>query len=204
MSPARSSIAFLSLAAIVLTPAGNAAAQVIRREYAIKAGVIVMLGKCVTWPLHASPTEASPLTIGILGQDPFIENGVNQLDRAVQEARLKGSHIAIKRFDEAEDYEPCHILFVSSLPARESAALAVEDRMKAALEATRGAHVLIVGEAEGLALRGAAANLMFDRGTNLIRLEINPDMAARSGLKFTPDLLRLKLVQVVRDLQKSR
>ena len=39
---------------------------------------------------------------------------------------------------------------------------------------------------------------MFDRGTNLIRLELNPDAAARARLKLT-DLLRLKLVQIVRD-----
>jgi len=201
MSAARSRVVVLSLAAVLLSPAADAAAQVVRREYAIKAGVVVMLGKCVTWPANVAPARAGPLKIGILGQDPFVENGVNQLDRAVQEAKLKGSNIVVKRFDTANDYEPCHILFVSSLAAGAGVEQTAAERMKAAQEITREAGVLIVGEADGLARQGAIANLIFDRVTNLIRLEINPDAAARSGLKFTPDLLRLKLVQIIRDSQ---
>ena len=199
MSAACSRVAFLSLAAFLLMPVADATAQVVRREYAIKAGVIIMLGKCATWPAHVAPARGEPLIIGILGKDPFVESGVNQLDRAADEAKLKGSNVVLKRFDSAKDYEPCHILFVSSLAADDATEQTIAERVKAAQRVTGGADVLVVGEADGLARNGAVANLIFDRTTNLIRLEINPDAAARSGLKFTPDLLRLKLVQIVRD-----
>jgi hypothetical protein len=61
--------------------------------------------------------------------------------------------------------------------------------------------VLLVGESAGLAKQGAVANLLYDRSTNLIQLEINPEAARVSGLKLAPDLLRLNLVQIVRDPQ---
>ncbi|MEX0612711.1 MAG: YfiR family protein [Pirellulales bacterium] len=194
-------VAGAMLCAAVLTSGGDVAAQegVVRHEYAIKAGVIKVLGKCVTWPTPAAPSRDEPLTIGILGKDPFFENGVNQLDRAIAEENLKGGNIVVKRFSSAKDYEPCHILFVSSLAADEGVEMTVDERIKAAAEITNGSTVLIVGESAGLAVQGAIANLLFDRATNLVRLEINPDAAARAGLKLSPDLLRLKLVMIVRD-----
>jgi hypothetical protein len=187
--------------ALLTCVAGVVAQQeVVRHEYAIKAGVLGVLGKCVTWPSEAAPiTRGDPLKIGILGRDPFVENGVNQLDRFVAEEKLKGRNIVVKRFSSAKDYEFCHILFVSSLPANEGATETVADRVQAANKASEGSTVLIVGESTGLARQGAVANLVFDRTTNLIRLEINPDAAARAGLKLAPDLLRLKLVEIVRD-----
>jgi hypothetical protein len=173
---------------------------VISREYAIKAGVIGLLGKCVTWPEDVAPSPGDPLKIGILGKDPFFENGVNQLDRAVAEENLKGGNIIVKRFHSANDYEPCHILFVSRLAA-DGSAETMADRIKAARQITDGTTVLLMGESTGVAHQGAIANLLFDRTTNLIRLEINPDAAARARLKLSPDLLRLKLVMIVRDPQ---
>ena len=191
----------VALAGVLLTLAAGAAAQdsVVRREYAIKAGVIGVLGKCVTWPADVAPAPGEPLRVGILGKDPFIENGVNQLDRFVAAEKLKGREIIVMRFAAAKDYEPCHILFVSSLAANESVETTVAERVAAAKKVIGSATVLIVGESTGLAGQGAVANLVFDPTSNLIRLEINPDAAARARLKLAPDLLRLQLVQIVRD-----
>ncbi len=176
-----------------------AQAQVVRREYAIKAGVIDVLGRCVTWPAGAAPADGKPLVIGILGKDPFVENGINQLDRIVADEKLHGGNLVIKRFDSAKDYEPCHILFVSNLAADGSVEKTVLERAKAAKTISDGGAVLVVGEAADLLREGIVANLRFDKNTNLIRLELNPDAAARMGLKLAPDLLRLNLVQIVRD-----
>lgn len=190
---------FLFLAVTLLLLPLDAAAQVVRREYAIKASIIGMLGQCVTWPAGAGPTREKPLTIGIWGKDPFVENGVNQLDRIAQESKLKGIPILVERFSSAMDYRPCNILFVSDDPALDDIGQTFEERLKAADKLTAGKGVLIVCDAPGAAKQGAMANLVFDRSTNLIRLELNPDAAARAHLKFTPDLLRLRLVQIVRD-----
>ncbi|MEX2317832.1 MAG: YfiR family protein [Pirellulales bacterium] len=188
---------------VVVTLFCQALAQeaVVSREYAIKAGVIAVLGKCVTWPADAAPAPGEPLSIGILGKDPFVENGVNQLDRMVAEQKRKGIPIVVKRFNSAKDYQPCHILFVANQAADGSEEKSLAARLDAAQQVAGKSTVLVVGESADVARQGAVANLMFDRATNLIRLEINPDAAARAGLKLAPDLLRMKLVQIVRDSQ---
>jgi hypothetical protein len=175
------------------------AQDVVRREYAIKAGVMVTLGKFVIWPEGQAPSKERPLTIGVLGRDPFFENNVNQLDQVVAAEVRKGMPVVVKRFTSIKDYQPCHILFVSGLAVESSPEKTVAQRLAAARQATQGTSVLIVGESTGVVREGGAANLLFDRTTNLIRLEVNPDAAARAGLKLAPDLLRLKLVQIVRD-----
>ena len=167
-----------------------AAQEVVSREYEINAGVISLLGKFVTWPDSVSPNMTRPLIIGVLGPDLFLEGGVNQLDRTVAAERAKGRQIVVRRFESAKDYKPCHILFVSD---------AAGNRFADAKKVTDGEPVLLVGQSAGLARQGATANILFDRATNLIRLEINPDAANRAGLKLAPDLLRLKLVDIIRD-----
>lgn len=199
MSASRNSLVFLWLFAVLIFQATHATAQVVRREYSIKASILCMLGKCVTWPPESAPKKGEPLVIGILGRDPFFENGANQLDLAVADAKAKGSNLVVKRFDSAKDYETCHILFVSNLAADKSEEKSVAERIKSATGITNRSTVLLVSESPGLAQQGAIANLIFDRATNLIQLEINPDAAARASVKMTPDLLRLKLVRIVRD-----
>jgi hypothetical protein len=190
------------MAMIVLLPLADCAAQVVRREYAIKAGIVVMLARCVTWPPETAPSETRPLTIGILGKDPFVENEVNQLEQAAGRAQLQGGKIVIKRFESASEYEPCHVLFVSSRPQERATDEIPTERLKSAQRCTAGENVLLIGEAQGLAQQGATANLLYDRRSNVIRLELNPDAAAQTGIKFTPDVLRLKLVQIVRNPEK--
>ena len=176
-----------------------AAQEVISREFEFKAGVISLLGKLVTWPENAAPNAQRPLNIGVLGQDPFLEGGVNQLDRTVAAERAKGRPIVVRRFDSAKDYQPCHILFVSDSAGEKSIERNLVDRLAAAKKLTNGKPVLLIGQSLGFAKQGATANMVFDRATNFIRLEINPDAANRAGLKLAPDLLRLKLVDIIRD-----
>jgi hypothetical protein len=194
----------ISLLALLITivhanASGANAEDVISREYTIKAGVVGILSKCVTWPKNSSPAQGVPLRIGIVGKDPFTENGVNQLERIIAAEKSKGAQIELMRFDSAKDYQPCQIVFISSEATEQSEEQTLAERVEAVKQVTDGQNVLIVGESTGLAQQGAIANLLFDRNTNLIHLEINPDAAARTGLKLTPDLLRLKLVRIVRD-----
>lgn len=176
-----------------------AAQGVVSREFEFKAGVISLLGKLVTWPDDVAPNAQRPLNIGVLGQDPFLEGGVNQLDRTVAAERAKGRQIVVRRFDSAKDYQPCHILFVSDLASEKSIERNLVDRLAAAKRLTAGKPVLVVGQSPGLARQGCTANMLFDRATNLIRLELNPDAANRARLILAPGLLGLKLVDIIRD-----
>ena len=90
-------------------------------------------------------------------------------------------------------------MYVSDTAAPNSVEQAFKERLDAALKLTAGEPVLLLGAAPGLGSRGVAANMLFDRTNNRIRLEINPDAAARNGLKIAPQLLRLPVVEIVRD-----
>lgn len=184
---------------LTLLSSSGQSQDVISREYETKAGVISVLGKFVTWPDEVAPNRERPLTIGVLGHDPFFEGGVNQLDRIASEERQKGRNLVVRRFDSAKDYKPCHILFVSSKPTEKSVEQTLPDRLEAAKKLVEKSSILLAADSPGLASQGVTANMTFDRSTNLIRLEINPDAASRSGLKLAPQLLRLSLVQIVRD-----
>ena len=199
MSTARRLLLFLSLAAGLVAPGSQLSAQVVRQEYYVKAGVIGVLRDFVSWPQGDAPAANKPLVIGILGKDPFVENGVNQLDSAVAKAKAKGANIEVKRFASAKDYQASHILFVSNAAEERSVERTLADRLAAAKKLTAGTSVLVVGEAAGLARQGVVANLVVDPATNVIQLEINPDAADRAGLKLKPQLLSLKMVKILRD-----
>ena len=188
--------------AACLLPSSAPAQGVVVREYELKAGVLNLVGKLVTWPAAAAPTRERPLIIGVLGKDSFLEGGVNQLDRVVAEEGKKDRTIVIKRFDSAKDYEPCHILLVSSKGTPKSAEKTLEERIAAAKKETAGKPVLLAGDSAGMAKQGVAANLVYDRVNDLIQLEINPDAVGRAGLKMPPQLLRLAVVKIVRDANK--
>lgn len=181
------------------SPLAAQPAPVVSQEYRLKAKVLEILGQSVTWPQTAAPAPGKPLTIGVLGRDTFDENRINQLDAVVAAAKAKGTTLVIQRFDSVRDYKPCHILFVSNLATDRSEEKTLAERLDAIQKAAAGSPVLLVGESKGLATQGAVANLVFDRATNLIQLEINPDAARRAGLTLAPGLLRLKLIKIVRD-----
>jgi hypothetical protein len=148
----------------------------------IKAGIVALMGKLVTWPSGVAPTGGTKLTIGILGPDPFQASTVNHLDR-----KLVGQNVNVQRFNTPEDYKPCHILVVSRTAD-----------FQAAVSKTQGNHVLLIAEGPGLAKQGAVINLVEDLTRNQVRMEINPDAVRREGLTINPGVYRLPTVTIVR------
>ena len=67
--------------------------QLINKEPEIKAGLVAILGKLLTWPPTVAPAAGAPLKIGVLGADPFQQGGVNHLDK-----RLAGQNVVVERF----------------------------------------------------------------------------------------------------------
>src|SRR5256885_9523615 len=64
----------------------------------------------VEWPPRSFPRPDTPITIGVLGEDPF---GAI-LDKLVEGQTVKGRSFQVRRFTRMEDLAPCHILFVAS------------------------------------------------------------------------------------------
>lgn len=167
---------FTAVIAITSLPA---TAQ-ISREAELKGKIAALLGKFVTWPPNAAPSGRKPLTIGIIGTDPFVDDaGVNHLE-------LKAPTAVILKFPNVDAFKDCHILIVAR-----------DTDLKAALAKVKG-PILVVGESPGSASSGAAMNLVYDpRKGNTIRLEINPKTAIAAGLKIDGGLLGSSLVDLV-------
>lgn len=173
---------FGALFTVVLAFASvSASAQgVVSREAELKGKIAALLGRFVTWPNAVAPARGNPLTIGIVGTSPFVEdNGFDHLKAKVPAA-------VILNFKDATEFKTCHILIV----ARDA-------DLEAALDKAKGS-ILVVGESPGSASKGAAMNLVFDRARNAIRLEINPRTAIAAGLKIDSGLLGSSLVDIIR------
>lgn len=172
----------LAACAVLAFAVNDASAQVINREAEFKGKMVGILVKQVTWPNSKAPTTAKPLTIGILGDNPFVDSqGVNHLQQ-----RLAGTGAVILTFPDETAYRECHVLVVAN-----------NANFEKALAKTKGEPVLVISETPGLAKQGAAINLVFDRDKNQIRLEINPATALKAKLQINRDLLLSKLVDIV-------
>jgi hypothetical protein len=180
MNPVRRILVGALLTVVVAATSSPAAAQVVSREAELKGKIVALLGRLVTWPAGTAPTSRRPLTIGIMGTDPFVN------DAEVNHLKLKLPKADILRFPDADAFKTCHILVV----ARDA-------DLKAALAKAKG-PILVVCESPDSASKGAAMNLVFDRARNTIRLEINPRTAIAAGLKIDGGLLGSSLVDIVR------
>ncbi len=139
----------------------NVHAQAPGSEYHAKAASLALLPDYVKWPAPGT----SPLTVGILGDDPF--------GSALDKFNPKRS----KRIEELKD---CQIIFVSK---------SEQENLGAILESLAGANVLTVGESEGFAKRGGVIGFVIEG--DQVRFEINTGAARQAGLKLDLRLLKL-------------
>jgi hypothetical protein len=118
----------------------------------------------------------APLTICIVGQDPFDSGAEQDLsDRKI------GSHrIEIKRIKSDQDLRTCHMIFVRASETRSAGKI---------LHAQKGSSTLTVGETKGFADLGGLINLMIDN--HKLHFEINLEAAMETRLKISAKLLAL-------------
>ena len=177
-SPAGILAACLLFLAFVTGLAPRASAQT---EYDLKAVFLCRFAQYVEWPPAAFADTSTPITIGILGDDPF--------GKAIEEATSgetpQNRKIVVKRFNRAEDMTPCHILFISR---------SEKGRLAQLLKALEGKGTLTVGETDQFARQGGMVNFTTQAGK--VQFEINPKAAKQVGLKISAQLLRLaKIVE---------
>ena len=145
-------------------------------EYEVKAAFVFNFTQFVEWPEAAFPDAASPVCIGILGDDPFGPI----LDQVVQGETVKGRKLVLKRSKRVEDLKNCQVVFI----ARSEKA-----RLSQILSGLQGTGALTVSEIEGCAERGCIINFFLQ--ANKLRFEINPEAARSKGLKLSAQLLSL-------------
>src|SRR5205823_1220126 len=158
-------------------------------EYLIKAGFIYNFAQLVQWPPAAFVQPDSPIVIGILGVDPFGE----LIDRVVQNKKLDGRSLIVKRLKRGASLKECSILFVSSSEAA---------HLEEVLQSTKGLPILTIGEIPGFAVRGGIINLTLEG--NRVRFEVNIEAAKQANLNISSRLLALaRIVPQAADGKKS-
>jgi len=168
-------------------------------EYETKAGYLLNFVEFIDWPSGTFTDAQAPITVGVMGKDPF---GA-ELDK-LQGKVVNGRRLQIKRFKGAMEFrgeetpgrrqdgllmkqtqklvelKSCHILFISSSEKK---------HVPLILKPLKGASVLTVSETEGFAHEGGIINFLDDG--KRVQLEINLDAANRARLKISSKLLSL-------------
>lgn len=145
-------------------------------EYQVKAALLLNFTKFVEWPEGAFAAAGSPITICVLGQDPF---GAI-LDRAIEGESVNNHAIRTRRLLPDGDPRSCHLLFISRSERERSARI---------ISGLRGASVLTVSELPGFADAGGMIEFLIEAGK--ARFYINAATAQAAGLKLSSRLLRV-------------
>jgi YfiR/HmsC-like len=147
------------------------------RAYVIKAGFIYHFTRFVKWPSGSSPNEKnSKYNICVIGDNPF----GSVLHRLEEKHRLKEHPLEIKLDVPQNDFQGCHILFVSF-----SERFNVEQIVAEA----KDFPILTVGDTEGFAERGIDINLLVVE--NRVKLKINKPCLDTKRFKVSSELLDL-------------
>jgi len=170
---ARWLLALACLLAVGLRSAEAQSAQ--SKEYHVKAACLLNFVQFIEWPAAAFPQPSTPITIGILGEDPFGDI----LERTFQDESVQGRALVVKRSRQVEDLKTCHVLFVSK---------SEKPQVGEILASVGGTNIVTVGEIEDFAKRGGIINFYIDSGK--IRFEVNPDAAPPKGVKLGAQLLK--------------
>ena len=154
----------------MLMAAGTPAAS----EAQVKAVFLFNFAKYVEWPAAAFSNAAAPITIGVMGTDPFGDN----LQRVVAGKTVNGRPFVIKHLASDSDLSGCQILYISASEA---------PRMGGILDKASALPILTAGEGEQFARNGGIINFVPKNGN--VRLEIDLKAAKKAGLTISSRLL---------------
>lgn len=144
-------------------------------EYQIKAVFLFNFAQFVEWPPSAFETPDQPISLCILGTDPF----GSFLDETVSNEKVGMRSLAVHRYGRIEDIDSCHLLFVSRSERERFADIFAE---------LEGRSVLTVSDTDGFAGKGGM--IRFITRNNRINLRINLEATRAAGLTISSKLLR--------------
>jgi YfiR/HmsC-like len=170
----------LALLNIALSSAMVAAGPQTAAEYQVKAAFLLNFTKFVEWPSISFATSGSPISICILGDDPFGRT----LDQVVEGETVDDHRLSIHRIRQAPAPGTCHVLFVETNK---------KDLAHTLAEVEPG--VLTVGEGDEFLREGGIIAFVIDN--RRVRFDINQSAAAKAELK-----LNARLLSVARAVEK--
>jgi len=170
-----SRLALLLLLLGILPAAPSSAGPRLTHEYDLKAAFLFHFAQFVQWPPEALPEKNTPLTIGILGEDPFGKS----LDEIVANESVGGHKLLVRRFQRLNQADSCHILFISS---------SEKGRMDEVLSRVNRRSILTVGETKDFAQRSGIIGFVV--AEKRLRLAVNLAAANVARLRISSKLLR--------------
>jgi hypothetical protein len=148
-------------------------------EYQVKAAFLLNFTKFIEWPPSAFQQADSPVSICILGVDPF----GGGLDQMLSGELVNGRKVVAQRIKSAPPPKACQALFVSR-PEKDGGKILPG----------LGPGVLTIGEGESFIRDGGM--IAFVIQNRRVRFEINQAIAENAGLKLSSKLLSVaKVVQ---------
>ena len=143
-------------------------------EYAVKAAYLPKFIPFITWPEAVFASPAAPLTICVLGDDPF----AGKLDLAAGSAKLGDRAIVVRKLPGPDPTASCQLLFLGPVDPAVAAGT---------LDAMKGRPVVTVTDSS-LKAHGVISFLI---EANHVRFDIDDAAAAQSGLVISSKLLSL-------------
>jgi hypothetical protein len=148
----------------------------ISKEYQVKAVFLFNFAQFVAWPTNALSDTQTPLTIGVLGDDPF--DGF--LDDTVHGEKVDGHPLVIQRYRNIKDVKNCQILFISRSEGK---------RMEEILADLKGKNILTVSDSDGFINNGGVIHFVTEE--NKIHFRISLEAAKNANLTISSKMLRL-------------
>lgn len=145
-------------------------------EYQIKAAFLFNISKFVEWPQDAFKAPDDPVTICVLGANPF----GGALEDAVRGKLIGTRPLAVREVANAQQAGKCQVVFVSA---------AERKRCRSFLDELKGRSILTVGEAEDFTANGGIMN--FKLRDARVRIEIDATAAERARLRISSKLMSL-------------
>jgi YfiR/HmsC-like len=150
-----------------------AAAAVPPTDVSVKAAFLTKFPAYVAWPAAARPRPGAPLTICILGGDPFGRS----IDEAARGQQVDGHPLQVRRLQAPASAAGCHVAFV-------------QGGGQAMLQGLQGRPVLTVTDARA---GGQSGMIHFVIHQGRVRFNIDEAQAARSGVGISSRLLGIAL-----------
>jgi hypothetical protein len=154
-------------------------------EYQVKAAFLYNFVKFVDWPAKSVADSNEPMTIGIIGDDPFgkaFEPLKNKLvkDKKIVLKRFKGLNELKQSGKQIEAIKICHLLFVCR---------SEKELFREIINLVKDRPVLTIADTEGFLESGGIINFLMEE--KKIRFEINRTAAKQAKLRISSKLLRL-------------
>ena len=150
-------------------------AQEREHEYEVKAAYLINFLNYVEWPASAPVAGRPPITICLLGGNPFGD----VLTRMIAKRQVNGRRVQATEIDRPVEVDRCDVGFIAAdaTPPPE-----------VWLEALDGRSVLTVGEDRSFAKHGGV--IAFVVANQTVRFEVNQAAARTARLQLSSRLLR--------------